>query len=257
MNIQLIKKKSLMFWLFLLAGIIFLLSITRHFLFEVSAESWFYYFEVISFFLLIVMLILAEKLYHNYNNQITRQKEKYQSEINELHEKNVSLTSKISLYEKTEFEAYELSEKQDKLLSRIINMGGSSNPSRSFLSLFSDATQAMSAILYTETQPSGNFIVQETYGIPEDYTPAPFSISEGLNGQVVAEGKPLVIEEIPEEYFNVQSGLGNSKPRFLYFLPVIKDKTCVALIELATFKKTDLEKMWHNISAKIIEKGLL
>ncbi len=257
MNIQLLKKKSLMFWLFLLAGIIFLLSITRYFLFEVNAESWFYYFEVTSFFLLIVMLILAEKLYHNYNNQIIRQKEKYESEINELLEKNVSLTSKISFYERAEFEAYELSEKQDKLLSSIVNMGGASNHSRSFLSLFSDATQAMSAILYTETQPSGNFIVQETYGIPEDYTPAPFSISEGLNGQVVAEGKPLVIEEIPEDYFNVQSGLGNSRPRFLYFLPVIKDKTCVALIELATFKKTDLEKMWHHVSAKIIEKGLL
>lgn len=257
MNIQILKKKSLMFWLFLLAAIIFLLSISKHFLFEVNTQLWFYYFEVISFFLLIAMLILAEKIFHKYNDQIIRQKEQYQSEINELIDKNVTLASKISLYEKKEFEAYELNEKQDKLLSRLVNMGSAPNTSQSFLSMFSEAAQAMSAILYTETEPSGNFIVQETYGIPEDFTPAPFSTSEGLNGQAVAEGKPLVIEEIPEEYFNVQSGLGSSKPKFLYFLPVIKDQTCVALIELATFKKTDLEKMWNHLSAKIIEKGLL
>jgi hypothetical protein len=49
----------------------------------------------------------------------------------------------------------------------------------------------------------------------------------------------MTIHDIPESYFNISSGLGNSKPRFLLLIPVLFKEECIAVIELATFKKPD------------------
>jgi GAF domain-containing protein len=69
--------------------------------------------------------------------------------------------------------------------------------------------------------------------------PGPFRTGEGLPGQVAQSKSPMTIHDIPESYFNISSGLGNSKPRFLLLIPVLFKEECIAVIELATFKKPD------------------
>jgi hypothetical protein len=69
--------------------------------------------------------------------------------------------------------------------------------------------------------------------------PLPFTVGENLAGQVAESKSIMTLYDIPENYFNVSSGLGSSKPRFLLLVPVLLNNTCVAVLELAAFKKPD------------------
>ncbi len=257
MNIQKKINKPFTYWFFLLAGIVFLLTITRHFLFESKAEPMFYYFEIISFIVFMVMLLLTEKQCASFQEQIRLLNETYKNDKTEWQNKILDLQNNLSVFEKEEKEVQGMLIKQETIIKQVFDNKSNKKGNTSFLYLFSEATHASAAILYKETKPSGGFIVQDSYGLPEDFSPQSFERGEGLCGQTVIDGVPLLIEDIPDDYFMMLSGLGKAKPKFIYFLPVMDNNNCIALIELATFKKNDLEKMWQGISTKIIDKGIL
>lgn len=63
-----------------------------------------------------------------------------------------------------------------------------------------------------------------------------FDMGEGLIGQSAAEGKTLYIDEVPEGYMKIASGLGMASPRYLFIAPVKKDQKVVGVLEVSTFK---------------------
>lgn len=75
--------------------------------------------------------------------------------------------------------------------------------------------------------------------IPEKET-VEFKSGEGLVGQVAKNGKPLYLDKLPDGFLNAKSGLGNSNPNYLLFIPW-KDQNdaTFAVAELASFKKFD------------------
>jgi hypothetical protein len=81
-----------------------------------------------------------------------------------------------------------------------------------------------------------------------DRKPQPFKSGENLPGQVAESKSMMIIYDIPENYFNVSSGLGSSKPRFLLLTPVLFKENCLAVLELAAFKKPD------EITGRILNK---
>jgi hypothetical protein len=257
MIIQKIKNKPFTFWVFLLASLVFSLSTAKHFLFESNAEKSFYLFEILSFVIFVVILFLTEKQYLLSGKEIIALQKKAENVQKEWLTKTTLLEKKLSAYEIHDEEARGLARQQEKIIAKIFERKKETSENHSFLHYFSEAVQGMAAILYVETKPLEGFTVQEVYGLPDGYVPAPFRAGEGLNGQAALEGQPLLIEDMPENYLQVVSGLGNATPSNLYILPILKDKNCVALIELATFKKNDLEKIWPAISDKIIDKGVL
>jgi hypothetical protein len=63
-----------------------------------------------------------------------------------------------------------------------------------------------------------------------------FNWGEGLIGQVAASGKSLYLDELPEGYATrIESGLGSALPKFLFMLPIKKEKEIIGVIEVATF----------------------
>ncbi len=62
-----------------------------------------------------------------------------------------------------------------------------------------------------------------------------FTFGEGLIGQVAMEGNTLNINDVPENYINIVSGLGSASPRHLLISPLIKSKKVVGVVELASF----------------------
>jgi|GEM_PF-2004473 hypothetical protein len=74
------------------------------------------------------------------------------------------------------------------------------------------------------------------YAYYSDVPPSEFREGDGLSGQVVKDKKAMFINELPEGYVKVMSGLGSHKPRFLAIIPFIDDQQVVGVIELATFK---------------------
>ena len=57
----------------------------------------------------------------------------------------------------------------------------------------------------------------------------------GVLGQVLREKKMFVINDLPEDYILVQSGLGDAKPKALVVLPCLNDGEIVGLVEMASF----------------------
>ncbi|WP_346760818.1 GAF domain-containing protein [Agaribacillus aureus] len=80
---------------------------------------------------------------------------------------------------------------------------------------------------------------------------------EGLIGQVYLEKKSTLLNEIPEDYVNITSGLGGAKPKSVVICPVMANETINGIIEIASFKSFEeyqidfLEKIGEQIAAVI------
>ena len=73
-------------------------------------------------------------------------------------------------------------------------------------------------------------------GVPNDtQVPDRFSLKEGLLGQVAANGRPMMIHDVPEGYLTIGSALGRDRPRHLLIAPVHVDEAVNGVIELGFF----------------------
>jgi CheY-like chemotaxis protein/HAMP domain-containing protein len=75
-----------------------------------------------------------------------------------------------------------------------------------------------------------------------DLEPVPsFSPGEGLIGQAASARELVVVEDLPEAYLKVRSGLGESSARSLLLLPLVHVDRTIGVIELALFSPCSLE----------------
>ncbi|MDQ1439767.1 MAG: hypothetical protein QOK43_3396, partial [Acidimicrobiaceae bacterium] len=80
-----------------------------------------------------------------------------------------------------------------------------------------------------------------------------FKPGEGLVGQALLERIPIVVDQAPENYVKISSGLGEGEAINLIVLPVIFEDQVLAVIELGSFKKfseihlTFLEQLMETI----------
>jgi len=64
-----------------------------------------------------------------------------------------------------------------------------------------------------------------------------FRMGESLVGQCAMERRPLRVENAPEDYIKISSGLGEASPYSMIFLPVLFEEQVRAVIELASFSQ--------------------
>lgn len=75
-----------------------------------------------------------------------------------------------------------------------------------------------------------------SYAYYSESTPPDFNLGETLPGQAAKDKRILIVQNIPENYIKVLSGLGTGNPNSILFLPVIAGNSVVGLIEMASFK---------------------
>jgi methyl-accepting chemotaxis protein len=79
-------------------------------------------------------------------------------------------------------------------------------------------------------------------------------LNEGLAGMCALEKYTIYRTEIPENYYEIESGLGNAIPKALIFVPIKLNEEIFGVIELASFEKYEpfqiefLEKLAESIS---------
>ena len=79
-----------------------------------------------------------------------------------------------------------------------------------------------------------------TYGVPADAKlPDLVRPREGLLGQVAVEGKPVIVNDVPENYLEFGSALGRDKPRHLVLAPAAIDHNVNTVIELGFLRPVD------------------
>lgn len=79
-----------------------------------------------------------------------------------------------------------------------------------------------------------------TYGVPADAKlPDLVRPREGLLGQVAVAGKPVIVNDVPENYLEFGSALGRDKPRHLVLAPAAIDNNVNTVIELGFLRPVD------------------
>ena len=61
-----------------------------------------------------------------------------------------------------------------------------------------------------------------------------FHLGEGLVGQAALEKKPILLKNVPDDYIQITSGLGEAPPRNILVLPILFEGEVKAVIELAS-----------------------
>ena len=66
-------------------------------------------------------------------------------------------------------------------------------------------------------------------------TKTQFHLGEGLVGQAAREKKQILVQDVPDDYIEISSGLGAAPPRNIVILPILFEGEVRAVIELASF----------------------
>lgn len=91
---------------------------------------------------------------------------------------------------------------------------------------------AVAGAMYCES--SGEYRRAATYAVPANSgLPERFAPGDGLLGQAVIDRRPLVLENVPESYFQFGSGLGRGPVGRLLIAPLQIDGVVQAVIELS------------------------
>ena len=64
-----------------------------------------------------------------------------------------------------------------------------------------------------------------------------FGPGEGLVGQSALERKPILLNNVPDDYVQISSGLGQAKPLNIVVLPILFEGEVKAVIEVASFSR--------------------
>jgi signal transduction histidine kinase/CheY-like chemotaxis protein/HAMP domain-containing protein len=76
------------------------------------------------------------------------------------------------------------------------------------------------------------------YGLRADKdAPIQYRIGQSLIGQVAKSKRPIVVDNIPEGYIKISSGLGEAAPANLAVMPILFEDQVLGVVELASFTR--------------------
>ncbi|HEX2835637.1 MAG TPA: HAMP domain-containing protein [Thermoanaerobaculia bacterium] len=112
--------------------------------------------------------------------------------------------------------------------------------SQMILSELAPVVGAAHGVFYTMDSSSNEPVLKltATYAYKErKHLNKEFHIGESLVGQAAFEKQRILITNAPEDYVQINSGLGEAKPLNLIVLPIVFEGAVLAVMELASFSK--------------------
>jgi putative methionine-R-sulfoxide reductase with GAF domain len=84
-----------------------------------------------------------------------------------------------------------------------------------------------------------------------------FEIGEGLVGQAAVTGKTLYVDDVPEGYVKIISGLGSASPRYLLIVALKHQDIVTGVMEIASFTPlNDHQRKFVEESAQLIAEKI-
>ncbi len=132
--------------------------------------------------------------------------------------------------------------------------------SRQIISKLVEYMDAVQGAMFLLSDEETFFELMATYASGrEKFIQRKISVHEGLLGRVYHEKGRVYLEEIPENYTNISSGLGNTLPNTILLLPLIdENQRLQGAIELASLKKFEpyeinfLETLCTHIASTVL-----
>lgn len=119
--------------------------------------------------------------------------------------------------------------------------------------------EAGQGAIYTTKEKDGKRFVELKGGYAlaiGESTVINYEFGEGLIGQSAASGQALYVDDVPEGYIKIVSGLGTASPKFLLIVPVKDKQQVFGVLEIASFVAitTDQRKFAEESAQLIAEK---
>jgi methyl-accepting chemotaxis protein len=124
-----------------------------------------------------------------------------------------------------------------------------------------NAIEASQAVLYIvpgkQRKKSVELLSSYAFNINENER-ITYEMGEGLVGQVAKSGKRLYVDDVPDDYIKIISGLGSGAPTNLLLMPFSEGKDVVAVAEIASFKEIDEgHQAWIEEAYRLLSKDLV
>ncbi|MFI8230029.1 HAMP domain-containing protein [Streptomyces sp. NPDC085900] len=92
--------------------------------------------------------------------------------------------------------------------------------------------------LAEDTEAGHDLRLVGSYGFPDDDgRPTRIPIGRSLVGQAARNRRTITVEDLPEDYVSISSGLGHALPRALVVLPIVVEEQVLGVIELASLTR--------------------
>lgn len=169
----------------------------------------------------------------------------------------------IAEFNKKEIREEKVSESEvnvDKIVKKTIpniqNFKTLKSYSEKVMSNIAKEIEIGQGLFYAKAKKSNLFKVAGEYAFTGDEKPKDFKLGVTLPGQAAKNKDLMIINEIPDDYYSTESGLGKSMPKHLIIVPIINKNTSVAVMELGTFKEINPteQKVLKNLSLELGDK---
>lgn len=131
----------------------------------------------------------------------------------------------------------------EKLLKNVMLKRSAETFGEKLLSNFARGFDIVQGVFYEYNKSDRRFEPRSFYAITDPQNVDSFKPGESIPGQAVMKEDITEMKNIPESYRIIESGLGNRSPKFIYFIPLLHEKTCIALLEISTFKEISEQKL--------------
>lgn len=126
----------------------------------------------------------------------------------------------------------------------------------SLLANIAKTVEIVQGQLYLKDLQTGVYSFRAGYAFYSETPPPDYREGESLAGQVAKNQKLINIDNIPDGYITILSGLGNGSPKHLIIAPIISPNNQTAgIIELASFKpfSNQHEELFSQLGRKLGE----
>ncbi len=197
-------------------------------------------------FLVVVGLITYELVEHKRSKKLLLEKETDTTQAQQ--QEDETDTEKVRM-EKEEQLKQEFEQKKQNLHQCIATaLKGKTTEDRkvvseTILACLADVYEVTQAEIFVrnKTEETDKLVLSATYAfyIPDEKV-FEFQLGEGLIGQVAKAAEPLYLDELPQGYITVKSGLGSATPSHLLIVPWTREEdNTFAVLEIASFKEFD------------------
>ncbi|MFV2947558.1 response regulator [Pseudomonas japonica] len=147
---------------------------------------------------------------------------------------------------------------QSQLAERVLGQQTLPTLGHNILQFFSNYLGSVVAALYVRDEQD-NLHRVASYGFSREQEARDQVVgpNEGLVGQVLVQNRLLALEEVPEDYFKVSSGLGEGLPRSVMLMPATNDGQINGVLELGFLRPLSprdselLERVAGNLGTSI------
>ncbi|UCH14045.1 MAG: GAF domain-containing protein [Bacteroidales bacterium] len=252
-------KKYRLLTIVLFISLIIVLIILSIYIWNSTLKEEFVYNKSI-IIICIVLILIISVLKFNISYKLS-DKSKVDQKIKEIVEKEkAKIIAELDKKEIHEEKTSETEVNVDKIVKKIIpniqNLKTLKSYSEKVMSNIAKEIEIVQGLFYTKAKKTNLYKLAGEYAFTGDEKPKDFKLGITLPGQAAKNKDLLIINEIPDEYYPAESGLGKSMPKNLIMVPIINKNTSIAVMELGTFKEISSaeQKVLKDLSLKLGDK---